>query len=360
MSENIKRDIPNEGFNTRRQRVIDMLANSVIPELVVHGELGKEKNGERPLNIELDMDGRGALFLLDLAGIDYNKLTVVPKGESIEGRVNIDTGERQFQGMEKNGSVFFDHHGDERAAYGESSSATKIVYDLLVDGGLLQQEKYLDNLVGFITDIDNADYPLDYDYFKNYWWRSLYGLQKILPFEKITEIIKNGKDPMEPFTEEEAQPIIVKNHLGKEISLLEAALNQRDFVEKNINEIAFARKNMEREGIKTRERDLGTVLLNIVRKEVKPNGQKRDVNKIPLGFTATRALGFDSYIIWNKDDGRIFITSRFHLGKVYERLVKKFSEAKLIRGTMIIKPVTKEGEEIASLDEFLKILQLKD
>ena len=71
--------------------------------------------------------------------------------------------------------------------------------------------------------------------------------------------------------------------------------------------------------------ELKKVLINRIKTTTKPDGSTRIINRIPLGFTATRALGFASYILLSENRG-FFITSIHTLDKVYEKLSKEQDE----------------------------------
>ena len=356
----------NESPKIGRQRVIDMLQNSVVPEIVIHGDEFKMQDGSEGLKFKPDLDVRGALYLLDLAGIDYKQLTIMPKGQSVRGSVMVDTGERNFKGQEPDASVFFDHHAKERNENDRFSSATKIVYDLLIDGNMIpeSEKQWLGELVRLITQIDDESYSMNRDELKDYWWRSFYGLHNIISFESLVDLIKDGCKANHVFSEGEANDITVIDKQNQRKTLMELCLKQQDYLDKNIKNIERLsagrnaqdrRQNLDSHGLKKSEKDLGAVLTNIV----------TDRDMIPLGFTAVRGFNFDSYVKWWEKTGGFFITSRFDLTPVFKKIKEKFPEAKLIRETMIIyKP--KEGEagvagrEKYNPDEFLKLLRLKD
>jgi len=336
-----------------------------VDELVIHGEKIKNKEGEEFLALRPDLDSRASIYLLGLAGVNYNKLTFVPKGEWVPGKINIDTGERPAFDIEEDGSVFFDHHGKEKVDWENATSATKIIYEILIKHGLLKREEWLDTLVKFVTDIDNADYPLDEDYFKNEWWRSLYGLQKAISFESLVNLIKDGKDPRKPFTKEVAESAIVEMANKKEAPLFNVCLNQQRMVDNSVRGVKEARDKMDDLGIEgSQNKLLGKTVLNIIKvSEVDGKGKEvKNKNHIPLGFTAARALGYDSYFLWDEKNGGFFLTSKFDMQKIFDIISPLSPGAKIIRGTMIIN----QGEEVPpgenrvfSPEILLQALQLK-
>ncbi|HMP67702.1 MAG TPA: hypothetical protein PKA60_03060 [Candidatus Paceibacterota bacterium] len=341
-------------------RRIGKMLQDGVNEIVIHGENKKDSEGKDILSLRPDLDSRAAIYLMELAKIDYNHLTFVPKGDWVEGSLNIDTGEEDGPLITDNGTVFLDHHGPHRAEKGRATSATEIVYDILLREKFLKEEKYLNNLVDFVTDIDNADYPLDREYFMKDWWRSLYGLQKAISFESLVNIIKSGKNPREPFSTEEAKSATVEMANKKRANLSEVCDNQRRMVDNSIKGVLDARKEMESSGIKNYEPKLfGSVLFNLVK--APEDNAKKPKNKILLGFTAARGLGFDSYFLWDEKTGGFFITSKFHLQRVFDIVSKFCPNAKIIRGTMIVNQVDglKSDSNRISADELLTELGLK-
>ena len=334
-----------------------------LQELVVHGQTfvnGKE--GEEKLFLKPDLDVRASIFLLEKAGVKYKKLTFVPKGESKTGSINIDTGERDGFVIEDDYTVFLDHHGEKK---GKLTSSTEIVYNKLLEMGFIQREDWLDNLVDFVTDIDNIDYPLsdeernrsnksDKDYFKNEWWRSLYGLADKLPFEEIIKAIKAGVKPDEPFDSNYARDKIIQTSNGNEVSLFDLCESQHRSVINSERGIITSIKKMKEKGIRGETEDLGFVLVNIIDKTME-DGQKYK-NIVPLGFTAVIASSFDSYIIWNENTESFFITSKKDLNTTFDKISKIFPRAKIIRGTMIVNPPVKAGDVAFSPRGLLKKL----
>jgi len=336
--------------------------------LVIHGEKFF-KDGQESVLPKPDLDGRAALFILELAGMDYYpQLTFVKKGGSEPGKINIDTGERPSFVIEDDGGVFFDHHGEEKDIKSESTSAAKIVYDKMIEFGLLKREEWLNNLVQFVTDTDNESYStVDEDgenIFKNgKWAKSLYGLARILQFETIVKCMKQGRNPAYPFSEKELDELIVevivekdddKKKLEKvERSLADLCKKQQKEVNSSIEGMNLAQEKMERAGIRSHTKNLGQVLFNSISEFDSKGKQYFMKDKLPIGFTLVRAF-VDSYVKWFGDG--FFITSKFHLGETFEKIKEKFPEAKLIRGTMIVCPGKKDNGAAPSKDKLLKLL----
>jgi len=357
-------------------KISEILGNE-IDQIVTHGETFSEKEkgildeqrrnlgipeesldqeSKELVKLKPDLDGRAALFLLELAGVKYNKLTFVKKGESISGSINVDTGEKPGFQIEKDGTVFFDHHGDKKAEKGKENTATSLVYEKLIEAGLLEKNSWTDNLVEFVNGIDNANYELERNFFMKDWAKSFYGLHMMIPLEEMIEYFKMGRTARNPFTDEEIKTRTIKTINGTIKPIRELCEKQQKFVEANIRAAKDAERLMIKSKIKNfEETELKRVLVNNVIVSKTPDGEIKTMNKIPLGFTVARALNFDSYIIWNGDRGGFFISSKNELDNLYQKVVKEFPKAKLIRGTMIVK----NPDEIKiDQNKFLKTLNL--
>ena len=96
-----------------------------------------------------DMDGNASLFLLkDLAGLDIgkkDKIEYIPQGASSEGKINIDTGNRDavstnlfdLESEDQKETGFIDHHGIES---NKDTSATLWVYEIIKEMNLIKKE----------------------------------------------------------------------------------------------------------------------------------------------------------------------------------------------------------------------------
>ncbi|PIY34252.1 MAG: hypothetical protein COZ08_02890, partial [Bacteroidetes bacterium CG_4_10_14_3_um_filter_42_6] len=83
------------------------------------------------------------------------------------------------------------------------TSTTQIVYEVLRDFGLFHfrnrnEEKAIENLVDFVTDIDNARFNR-YSGKKNfmYSWKTMLGLNRWVSFENLLQFFKDGKRPID-------------------------------------------------------------------------------------------------------------------------------------------------------------------
>src|SRR3989338_5672409 len=182
-------------------------------QLAVHGVLGQDKEGKTKLLEYTDLDGNGCIELLKMAGIRH-KFTFTEKGSWRDGYIHFDTGGRHGLIIEDGGkTAFFDHH---TSSYGMPTSASEITYQALIDMGLLKKEEWLDNMVKFITQVDNRTYPHEADYWK-YSWRTVLGLQRYLNSKHLVEYFRSGRDPT---------ILLSENDLSK-MGLLKASLKQK-------------------------------------------------------------------------------------------------------------------------------------
>jgi hypothetical protein len=170
------------------------LTRNLWTELAVHGM--SRDNGKTWIK-ESDLDGESCLALMDLAGvkIDRDKVTFLPKGETLTSGIIMDTSGRDGVSSEDAGKILiFDHHDKEKSTRG--TSATKFVYETLVDMGLLTREAYLDQYVDFVTRMDNFDIPQDqWDTIYANYPRNLYGLANALEVRDVIALFKNNIDP---------------------------------------------------------------------------------------------------------------------------------------------------------------------
>lgn len=245
--------------------VVNNFIRKLMFDFVVHGVV---KNDSEIYKFS-DLDGKSALEILKLSGFDISQTEFVRPGESIDGNVNLDTG--GYSGVVKKSkagnkefdvgempineknleeaihTLYIDHHGKELS----NISATKIVYELLVEAGLLEKQDHLDDYVEFVNKVDNADWGIskkeyfDADKFsktllglKNYFTQDISkGKKEEDHMDKIIEHFKNrkgeGKSMREIITEELDEKTLEDlgfdqkiEQDGKEIALTEAVKNR--------------------------------------------------------------------------------------------------------------------------------------
>lgn len=272
-------------------------------EFAVHGILSfNSESGKRELRPYTDLDGKSAIGILNLAGVDTSNMTYVKPGGYLEGAINLDTGD-QF-GVVYNPetyTAFFDHHGQAE----EISSATEIVYKAMVDLNMLEKTDALDKLVDFVNKIDNRKYPPE-EFLKSA--QTILGLQRSLEFNQLHEYFKDYDSPTEELTPEQ---------LAK-YGLKEVAQRQQRIVDESMEILS----RMEREG-NVVQTEYGSVLVN-------ENGQ------LKVGSSAAY-VRHDGII--NLTPGKSFAVTlkdrKFNEESLREKLGNKF-QGKMIRGNMWI------------------------
>jgi hypothetical protein len=230
-----------EGKEEVLKKISELLKKGV-DRVVIHGH-SLSKGGERSVKIQPDVDTRGALYLLNSYLITEEATKVSGKWTSVEkskyrkgseteivhkgqttqrgggkGKiiVHVDTGSRGPSiETQPDGSIhiFLDHHQKERDT--TPTSATKIAFDTLVENKLIEDELPIRRMKDWITSYDNLSYTdhpklksrdtrKNLQYLKEKWPKSIYALIDTVPFEKVLEWAREGRDPMDPeFTDKE-------------------------------------------------------------------------------------------------------------------------------------------------------------
>ncbi len=289
-------------------------------EFAVHGVLVFDpKEGRQVLKPFTDLDGKSALGILKLAGIDTSKLTYVKPGESIKGAINLDTGDKiGVVYNQETGTSYFDHHSKNAK---EITSATEIMYKTMVNLGMLEKTENMDKLVKFVTKLDNFKYPPE-NFLKSY--RTILGLQRDLDFDKLVKYFKEHQSPTEELTSEQFEKYGIKEASEKQQKLVEDSIQTMD--------------KMEKEG-KVIDTSYGKVLIN-------------EKNKLKIGAPAayTRYDGIINYIP-NVSFAVMFKEKDINEKLLKEMLGDKF-QGKVIRGKMWIyneiEPLKLDLEEIIS------------
>lgn len=334
-------------------------------EKIVETDVGRESR----LVPNADLDAMTSAYLFDLAGVRHDVVHFVEKGGTKPGALNLDTGGRRGYAVERlpipdqEGepvpTAFIDHHSI--GASNLPTSAARRTYDLLVKAGRLERSPWLERLVNFVTRHDNLAYELApgrpvssrMNYFKTRFGKTLYATHRELPFRFIVEYFRAGGDPWQPLDSEKAQPAV------------EAALQavaepgrwegERRIDPEEITKIIGRRVydawsdtraiNAAKKAMELTHRDVRNSILKrtlvVVPNEPVPGlmYKKKPVTQDSLryGFTAAKAHGYNTYIIW-KDDGRgFFINSRSDLMPIYRKLKDLVPDAVLVRGHMLLR-----------------------
>ncbi len=286
-------------------------------EFAVHGVMGMDKRTKEKTILNFtDLDGKCSIALLKMAGINTNDIKYVAPSSSIEGRINLDTGDKQGLVVEDGGkTAFLDHHADES---GDLSSATKITYEVLTSLGLLKKEKYLDNMVEFITQVDNSSFPNKAEHFVDSA-KTILGLQRFIDPKHLLDFFKAGKSPVEILTDNDLRAM---------------ALTIRSKEQQGIVDASDVRlREMRRDGQVVNSDRYGEIVVDIGK-------------TIPAGFDAVTASGCGAYIIWNPRENNFFISTA-------EPLTDKFSQGRKVREKMWIKPLHDKTPLTTKLTEIL-------
>lgn len=278
-------------------------------ELAVHGRFGQDKEGKSVILNHTDLDGKTALGLLKLAGISTKNVEYIAPGKYVQGKINLDTGDRHGVVIEDEGkTAFFDHHTEKS---GRATSATKITYEVLTGLGLLPKQEYLDQLVEFVTHVDNKTFPEEEKYFKDSD-RMLLGLQRFIKFKHLHRFFEQGKNPIAVLSDEEL----------KQFALTGRNQEQKALIEKSWQEM----ERMEQNGLILDSERYGRIAVDIDK-------------KIPGGLDAAKAYGCGAYLIWNPQKNNFFISA-------VRPLTDRFEQGINVRGTMWLKPRNGEPLEL--------------
>lgn len=250
-------------------------------EIALHGmEKWDKETGKQGLAERGDVDGEAALGLFKMAlqksGLKPKSIEYVPKGRHAPGKMNIDTGmkrgliievEKDPSGKIIKVTIYFDHHHSELDT---PTSATQLKYEALTSSGLLDREPHLDEMVRFVTQVDNLSYPQTY--FKKYpqYHHMLLGLWSHLKFKHLLEFFRNGKKPTDLLTDEEI----------KKYDLKKTSEAQKRNIPKSLEVL----KEMERDGLIVETEKYGRIAIDM---------RKR----VPGGTIAAKYYGCDGYII---------------------------------------------------------------
>lgn len=309
-------------------------------ELAVHGVVSNDKTTGKPmLNQFPDLDGKGCLGLLKLAGIKINEkkggnVNYVEPGESRKGKINFDTGNRQGVVIEDEGMTAYVDHHDPAESEGKNTSATKETYKLLVSMGLLKKEEHLDNLVEFVNNEDNKLY-YGTDIRKNFLnsARTILGLNQYIPFDKLVYFFKTGGDPLKPLEGRDLGKYKLKDlkvGYGKKAkSLVEISEERGEKINASEKELA----RMEKEGLIVNSGRYGKIAVDLDK-------------KVPLGNDAATAFGCGAYIIWSPKSQSFFISS-------IRPLEESFSQGTKVRDRMWIKSRSDKIPLALTLEEVL-------
>ena len=286
-----------------------------------------------------DLDGRCAIGLFRMAGIevdDKNPDMFVAPGGSIPGKVMVDTINREGIGSEYDPSEgnysttgWADHHDP---SSGRDSSGTKLLYEVFTGLGMIDEVKYpyLNNMVEFVTNIDNAAYAGDKEAFENSY-KTMIGLARYIKFDKLEMFFKDGKDPSQELTEEDLHTYGLKVEQKDKNGIVDAShsIDRSAEHKKKIDSSLKEIEEMEKSGLVVDTGDpdkFGKVLVDIDK-------------KVQMGYEAARYRDCDTYILWNPETDSFFISSKNKFPDGFT-----LSQGIQVRENMWIKGFNTEGE----------------
>lgn len=334
-------------------QAIELLKNNKINQIIIAGDYNKKTEEMREL--KPDLDTLGALYLLNNLNkkpigevyADGAVTSVVGKGgegkELIEDKegliVSLDTG-GEWLSIEKDGekkTLYIDHHGSGKR---ESTSGTKMIYEIMKNSETLDEKPWISNFVKFVNDVDNLEYIRSKNFTENYlinsWPQSLYALaEKHIPFQKVVELFENGtiKDPSLPFTDEQ-----IKNNIGN-LDIKKIAQETRKQIKDTLDGIKNSIKHNKERGLNLDNETFGKIIYHDYFKV------KNHVNTIidHLAIKAIAAKGYDTYIVYSKKPPRIYVNTLkkdLDLKKSAKKLSSVLgSRVKDVRGTFIFKDI---------------------
>lgn len=302
-------------------------------ELVVSGRVSKlNEHGEPVIISETDSDGRAALGILQLAGINTKNVKYIAPGGFEEGNIHIDVGNQdgvvQEVEVAENGvmqptkTAFIDHHGPRSKS---DTSATLLAYETVKSLGLLEATRELDRLVEFVTQVDNRSFPNEKNYFKDSY-KTVWGLERFMSFEKLYDFFKTGKSPLEVLSPDEI----------KQMGLEFASKKQEKSVRTSLREL----EEMKQKGFAVQSPKYGLIAVDVV---------NRNKKSVEGGFTAAKAAGYGGYVIWSPQNESFFVSTQ----KPFQHALP---QGKPIRETMWIKPKSDPAPLSVKLGDLLKII----
>lgn len=316
-------------------------------ELIVRGIWGvKTKKGEKIWGVRryTNLDGKCALGLLNLAGIDISKVKYVTPGDWEQGAINLDTGNKEgfvFQIDIAEGekpefiqTVFFDHHGPKSD---RNTSATKVVYETLTDLGLLKRSEEMYRLVKFATQVDNFAYPEMEKYFETSD-RTVLGLQRFMSFEKLLEYFKAGRSPVEILSDEDLKHyglIYEDPHTKKIINRSE---EQKAIIESSKKKL----DELKKEG-KIIDTKYGKIVIDIG-------------SELSGGQWAVAWKGYDGYLAYNYEEGQEGFVLALNRGRLKGL---DLPQGQLVRDTMYVQLRGLEPLRL-TLGDLIKAITKKD
>ncbi|EKE11752.1 MAG: hypothetical protein ACD_15C00027G0001 [uncultured bacterium] len=324
-----------------------------------------------------DQDARTCLGLLELAGIDTSQYKTAPQKkmrEMIKSGLAMDFGDEHGVVAEEGGKlIVIDHHGKKSD---RTTSASRFVYEMLVEMGLMQREEYLDKFIEFTTVCDNMRFsPEEMERVYQNYSKNLYGLAYRMKPDDVLELFKNGADPMADLPEDYLKSHQYYNLASKSEESLFDLSNQMenkmkkgemelDRLEKVKNDQERTPENIRKNDfvVDTGEDRFGKIFID-TRKNA---GKDKYFNRID-GANHSEQLavfrrGYGGYLVWSPEQDSFVLFTKRKMDE--EFLPGGLSQGFNMRGHMWMKPRDKEGEPkvklTVTLEEIFSKLSGKD
>lgn len=302
------------------EKEAEKIADKVLfhVDKIIEGEKAKNqerigKDGISPVKKQIEQNPKKAE--------EYEK-----KVEKLTLQIDEEMGKREIKETEK-----LKEKKEDKGKQEEEKLIAKVAEILKMEKSDLLKEKleWLENFVKFINKTNNLSYVeeiekkekggFNEEYFKEKWPNSMYAIADNIPFEIKIDLFKSGKikDPAHIFTTEELKGELGKTKI-KEKTIALLCAEQKDRANKTFTGIINANNDAIEKNLNLLNTPVGkTILHDYLSLEKFPNGRNK-VNIIynDLGYLATRAYGFDTFILFNKEKGYFSIRSRFPLKEI--------------------------------------------
>jgi hypothetical protein len=320
-------------------------------------DLTKELWNELAIHERPDRDANACLKLMELAGIKTDKVIFVKQGEFLESGITMDSAMKHGVIAEEEGKrLIIDHHGKES---GRDTSAAKFVYETLIEMGLLQKERYLDNFVEFVTKCDNMNFASDEmkQVYQNYP-KNLYGLSYRMKTEDILELFKNGVDPKKDLSDDYLRSHEVYNPQNG--GGYEPLVNLVAYMEKQMTNGKKSLENLEKAGFvfDTGDDRFGKILIDTKKNSAKEKYYYRVDGDNNSNQLEVFLKGYGGYLVWSPGEKSFVLYTQRKMDET--SLPGGFSQGFNMRGNMWMKSMNDPAELSTTLEEIFSKLSGKD
>lgn len=324
-----------------------------------------------------DLDAKIAVELLRMAGVNFDGVYLIKKGEYEPGKnpnatgSYFDVGSKENITIENGGErVFIDNHSE----FFNQTSAVKLTYETLVEISKLEEYKdeswfkklnsflkenkvWLEKMVSFVNEWDNLSYATSEEFFRKDFANTLYGIQRDLPVEVIFKLFQDPDfDPRKPFSEadkkigfvtkeviQRARQEKIDKKTGKvsrpaqDLITEEKTVTIGDLTKEAQEKVTESIEGIENAYTIPNHPIFGKLLVNVVDKIGEENGEIITDNKIILGPHAVKSMGYDTYLTFNRSTSSFFLNSfKKDLNDILPQIEETFPRAIISRGRMIL------------------------